>query len=101
MLIAGILQDYATNEQWACALDAALDDTLADQLQVLLPDQIDALLLVLTHADSGFLDAYNELLASLADRPQRLSGQLMSLSRVIDEYSAPYLSDNEVITLAQ
>jgi MoxR-like ATPase len=72
MLIAGILQGYTTQEEWMSkALDAALCDTIADQLQVLLPDEIDALLLVLTHARDGFSAVYNRLLASLVDRPQR------------------------------
>lgn len=101
MLIAGILQDYTTRNEWMSALDAALCDTIADQLQVLLPDEIDALLLTLTHTHNKFREAYNRLLANLADRPQRLYGQLLALSRVNDENGAPYLTDEEVETIAQ
>ncbi len=45
MLIAGIIQGYTERNQWISALDAALCDTLADQLQVLLPDELEVLLL--------------------------------------------------------
>lgn len=102
MLIAGILQGYTTREQWiGKALDAALCDTIADQLQVLLPDEIDTLLLVLTSERSAFSSAYNHLLARLSDRQQRLYGQLLSLSSVSDERGQAYLSDEEVETIAQ
>src|SRR5262249_37533036 len=61
MLIAGILQGYTTEEQWIETLDAALCDTIADQLQVLLPDEIEVLLLVLTQTghNHDFPAAYN------------------------------------------
>ncbi|HVU68367.1 MAG TPA: hypothetical protein VHD63_14610, partial [Ktedonobacteraceae bacterium] len=100
MLIAGILQDYTTNEQWSRALDTALCDTIADQLQVLLPDEIEALLLVLTRANQDFHPAYNGLLNGLTDRPQRLYGQLMTLARVTAENGKPYLSDRQVEEIA-
>lgn len=96
MLIAGVLQDYTTLQQWSDTLDAALCDTLADQLQVLLPDEIDTLLLVLTRPGESFPAAYNALLLDLADRPQRLTNQLLALSRVVAEDGTPYLSDDEV-----
>jgi DNA polymerase III delta prime subunit len=101
MLIAGILQGYTTRNEWMSALDAALCDTIADQLQVLLPDEIDALLLTLTHTHNKFRETYNRLLAGLADRPQRLYGQLLALGRVNDENGVPYLTDEEVETIAQ
>lgn len=102
MLITGILQDYATHKEWMSALDTALCATIADQLQVLLPDEIDALLLALTiDSVEDFSAAYNRLLASLADRPQRLYGQLLALSRVTDTNGVPYLTDDEVEAIAQ
>ncbi len=98
MLIAGILQGYTTSAEWIDqALDAALCDTIADQLHVLLPDEVDALLLFLTAPRLTFGSAYNDLLASLADRPQRLYGQLLSLSRVGTEY----LTDEAVEAIAR
>lgn len=96
MLIAGILQGYTTASQWGDALDAALCDTIADQIQILLPDEIDTLLLALTRTSDSFSASYNGLLTTLADRPQRLSSQLLALSRVIAEDGTPYLSDDEV-----
>jgi hypothetical protein len=96
LLIAGILQGYTTIQQWGNALDTALCDTLADQLQVLLPDEIDALLLVLTCTGDSFPAAYNGLLSMLADRPQRLSSQLLVLSRIVAEDGTLYLCDDDV-----
>jgi hypothetical protein len=102
MLIAGILQSYTTREQWiGQALDAALCDTIADQLQVLLPDEIDALLLALTSERAAFSAAYNRLLDRLADRPQRLYGQLLALSSVNDEQGEIYLTDDQVEEIVQ
>lgn len=96
MLIAGILQGYATRDEWMIVLDAALCDTIADQLQVLLPDEIEALLLALTCERPAFGAAYNHLLSGLVDRQQRLYGQLLSLGNISDEHGVPYLSDEEI-----
>lgn len=102
MLIAGILQGYTTLEQWIGeALDAALCDTIADQLQVLLPDEIEILLLALTSERAAFSAAYHRLLANLADRQQRLYGQLLALGRVSNEHGVAYLSDEEIEASAQ
>jgi hypothetical protein len=97
MLIAGILQEFATPEAWIeCALDEALCDTVADQLQLLLPDEIEALLLYLTLELAEFGKAYNELLGRLVGLPQRLHGQLRSLSSVCNDRGQPFLSDLEI-----
>ncbi len=102
MLIAGILQSYTTREQWiGQALDAALCDTIADQLQVLLPDEIDALLLSFTSEQVAFSAAYNRLLDRLVDRPQRLYGQLLALSSGSDEQGGVYLTDEQVEEIVQ
>ena len=95
MLIAGILQNFRTREEWIeQALDAALCDTLADQLQVLLPDEIEALLLYLTTDHTAFVEAYNQLLTRLT--PNRLYGQLLSLSSVSTADGQAFLSDTEI-----
>jgi len=47
-VIADILQGYTTTQHWSQAPDAAFCDILADQFQVLVPDEIDAPVLVLT-----------------------------------------------------
>jgi hypothetical protein len=97
MLIAGILQEFTTQEAWiGQALDEALCDTVADQLQVLLPDEIEALLLYLTLEPAEFSKAYNALLGRLVSLPQRLYGQLLSLGSICNNTGQPFLSDTEV-----
>ncbi len=99
MLIAGILQDYNTREAWIeQALDAALCDTLADQLQVLLPDEIEALLLYLTTDHTAFSEAYNSLLGKLT--PNRLYGQLLSMGNVTGSDGQAVLTDEEIEQIA-
>jgi hypothetical protein len=101
VLIAGILQGYSTREEWiAKAVDAALCATLADQLQVLLPDEIEALLLYLTCERGAFSTAYNALLSRLADRQHRLYGQLLALGSVSAEDGQPLLSDERIEQIA-
>ncbi len=97
MLIAGILQGYNTLEQWTgLALDAALCDTVADQLQVLLPDEIETLLLSLTTPRDTFSDAYHKLLNRLLNTPQRLYGQLQAFGNIVNADGAPSLSDDQI-----
>jgi AAA domain (dynein-related subfamily) len=97
ILIPGILQNYTTEEQWIKkAVDVALCDTLADQLQVLLPDEIDTLLLYLTTERIDFSKSYHALLARLSDNQHRLYGQLLALGSVSDENGQPLLSDEQV-----
>jgi MoxR-like ATPase len=99
MLIAGMLQGYTSLEIWIeQALDAALCDTIADQLQVLLPDEIDVLLLYLTADRASFGEAYNNLLGKLS--PGRVYGQLLSLGSVIDDDGHAYLTDEEIEQIA-
>jgi hypothetical protein len=101
MLIAGILQGYSTREEWIeKAVDAALCATLADQLQVLLPDEIEALLLYLTSERDAFTTAYNALLSRLADRQHRVYGQLLALGSVRAEDGQPLLSDERIEQIA-
>ncbi len=99
MLIAGIMQAYTTHQQWIeGALDLALCDTLADQLQVLLPDEIETLLLYLTHDQAKFSDAYNSLLGRLT--PDRVYGQFLALGSVTDSTGQALLSDSEIERIA-
>ena len=101
ILIAGILQGYSTREDWIeKAMDAPLCATLADQLQVLLPDEIEALLLYLTCERGAFSAAYNTLLSRLADRQHRLYGQLLALGSVSAEDGQPLLSDERIEQIA-
>ncbi|TMC18827.1 MAG: hypothetical protein E6J34_16235 [Chloroflexi bacterium] len=99
MLIEGILQEYSTPQAWIeQALDAALCDTLADQLQVLLPDEIEVLLLYLTQERTAFSEAYQQLLARLT--PSRVYGQLLSLGSINTMDDQPFLSDAEIEQIA-
>lgn len=101
MLIAGILQEYRTQKAWIeQALDTALCHTIADQLQVLLPDEVETLLLYLTTDPTTFPTAYHQLLARLASTPQRLSGQLLALGSIHDEQNRPSLSDVQIEHIA-
>ncbi|SRR6266487_7723 len=101
ILIAGILQGYSTRDEWiAKAVDAALCATLADQLQVLLPDEIEALLLSLTCERGAFSTAYHALLSRLADRQHRVYGQLLALGSVSAEDGQPILSDERIEQIA-
>jgi hypothetical protein len=101
MLIAGILQGYNTSETWIeKALDEALCDTIADQLQVLLPDEIETLLLRFSLEPAAFSKAYNDLLGRLTSSPQRLYGQLIALGSIRDEEGRPFLSDAEIEEIA-
>jgi MoxR-like ATPase len=96
MLIAGILQGYNTYDAWIEALDVALCDTLADQLQVLLPDEIETLLLYLTTERDDFERAYNNLLSELVSTSHRLYGQLLALGSISDDHGQPFLTDEEI-----
>ncbi len=112
LLITGILENYTTTEDWITkALDSSLCDVLADQLQVLLPDEIDTLLLYLTVARDQFVTVYTDLLARLVETPHRLYGQLLALSGVRERAASAtdatatgeqaLLTDEEVEEIAQ
>lgn len=91
----------STPEDWIeQALDEALCDTIADQLQVLLPDEIEALLLYLSLAPDAFSMAFNELLGRLTSSPQRLYGQLLALGSACDTTGQPIISEEEIEAIA-
>lgn len=99
MLIEGILQEYTTKSAWIeQALDSALCDTLVDQLQVLLPDEIEVLLLYLTREHTTFSETYDQLLAKLT--PSRVYGQLLALGNVSTINGQTFLSDTEIEQIA-
>jgi len=79
---AGFMQKYLSDYQWREALDAALCDTIADQLQVLLPDELEVLYWSLKHTDADmFIENYHQLLSTLA--PRRRKAQLAGQSHLI------------------
>jgi hypothetical protein len=95
MLITGILQGYTTTEEWVeQALDAALCDTIADQLQVLMPDEIEVLLSYLTTERASFANKYHEIIRRLAS--SRIYAQLLALGGVIDDQGQPFLRDEQI-----
>jgi MoxR-like ATPase len=101
MLIEGVLQNYTTREEWlGKALDAALCDTITDQLQVLLPDEIEVLLLYLTTPADSFSTAYNNLLDRLSTLQQRCYAQLLALAGVQNEQGQAMLTDAQVEQIA-
>jgi hypothetical protein len=66
MFITGFMQQYSSEDQWREALDVALCDTIADQLQVLLPDELEVLYWSLKHTGADmFIESYNQLLSTL------------------------------------
>lgn len=99
MLIAGILQSYTTHEAWIeQALDTALCDTVADQLQVLMPDEIEMLLSYLTTERASFADKYHEILHRLAS--SRIYAQLLALGSVITDQGQPFLGGEHIEQIA-
>jgi len=99
MLIAGILQAYATREAWfEQAFDDALCDTIADQLQVLMPDEIDVLLSYLTIERVTFADTFHDILRRLAS--SRISAQLLAFGGVINDQGQSFLSDEQIEHIA-
>src|SRR5216683_2865774 len=101
MLIAGLMENYAAKQYWITALDTALCDTIADQLQVLLPDELEILLWYLKLEKDAFINKYNDFLGKLVNSPRRLRAQLEALSAVVDNSSNPFLTEDQVEHLAE
>ena len=83
-LIEGLLRDYTTENQWSSAFDLALCSTIADQLQVLLPDELAVIVDYLGGALTP--DVYLARFQSLNDRRQ--SAQLQALQRIDETIEA-------------
>jgi hypothetical protein len=99
VLIAGILQGYTTREAWIeQALDDALCDTIADQLQVLMPDEIEMLLNYLTTERISFADKCNDILRRLAS--SRIDAQLLALGSVNNDQGQHFLTDEQIEKIA-
>jgi MoxR-like ATPase len=89
-LLDGLALDDATG--WRNCLDAAFADTLADQLQILFPDEIEALLALLRTSGAGdFVQEYHAMLTRLTSLRRR-SAQVMALQSVRDAQGQPALS---------
>jgi len=101
MLITGIMAGHIDRDGWLEALDAALCDTIADQLQVLLPDELEVLLWYLKLDKDAFITKYNDSLSNLAKTPRRRRAQLEALNSVVGTHGNPFLSDDEVERLVE
>lgn len=100
LLIAGVLQGYTSAPQWYAALDRALCDTVADQLQVLLPDELDALIWFATCDAATFMERYRALIERLrAASERRLAAQIDALAAVTADDGAPLMSDDDISRL--
>jgi hypothetical protein len=100
MLITSFMQQNASLDQWSDALDAALCDTIADQLQVLLPDELEVLYWSSKRTDADtFIESYNQLLSTLA--PRRRKAQLEALGNIVERDGSALLDDEQIERLAQ
>jgi AAA domain (dynein-related subfamily) len=103
IFIAGMqqLESYPDNrEEWQELLDDACCSTLVDQLQVLLPDELEVLIWYMKGIAGGeFVKRYNDQLGILV--PRRRQAQLEALSRVVDENGQALLTDEQVEMLLQ
>jgi hypothetical protein len=89
MLIAGVVQSYTTVDQWVEALDLALCDTLADQLQLLLPDELEVLIANFALEDRAtFVTHVNSTLERLLASPRRLAAQLSALNTALEDQAS-------------
>jgi hypothetical protein len=96
VLICGILEEYNQSEQWQAALDTALSNVIADQLQVLLPDELDVLLWHLKLDREAFIQKYHNFIIDLGMKRRRLAAHLEALHRILNSQGEPLLPD-EVI----
>ena len=102
VLIATLMSQAPTEkDQWLKALDMALCDTIADQLQILLPDELDVLIWYLTLDASTFISRYNDALGKLASKPRRLRAQLEALNKIVDTHGDPILSEQQLKSLIE
>ncbi len=96
VLIRGILEGYNQQEQWQAALDTALSNVIADQLQVLLPDELDVLLWHLKLEKEAFVLKYHNFISDLSMKRRRLAAHLEALHRIMNSQGEPLLSDEAI-----
>lgn len=97
MLIAGAVQPGMTLEQWVALADQALCDTIADQLQVLLPDELEVLIAILDASSNAksVTEKLNAILFRLLSSPRRFMAQANALNSVLQPDGNPIVSLNE------
>lgn len=90
---AGVLQGLGADdtERWRHCLSTALADTLADQLQILFPDEIEALLAYLRSQNAAdFATQYNAMLMRQTS-PKRRNAQMLAVQSVRDDAGVPLI----------
>lgn len=100
---AGLLQNIPTNDEpaWRACLAAAFADSLADQLQILFPDELEVLLAYLQTSDANaFAQQYREILGKLISIKRR-TAQLLALHSVRDADGKPYLEQSLIASLVE
>ncbi|MCA0350459.1 MAG: AAA family ATPase [Chloroflexi bacterium] len=100
---AGLLQNIPTNDEpaWRACLAAAFADSLADQLQILFPDELEVLLVYLQTSDANaFAQQYREILGKLISIKRR-TAQLLALHSVRDADGKPYLEQSLIASLVE
>jgi MoxR-like ATPase len=100
---AGLLDglDFDDQDGWRRCLGEAFADTLADQLQILFPDEIEVLLAYLNTTDAPtFAEAYNQILGSLISTKRR-NAQMLALQSIRDPNGRPYLDLAEARAIVQ
>lgn len=99
LLIAGVAENYTASQQWYNALDQALCDTVADQLQVLLPDELEVLIAYSTLPAAGFIASYRSMLERLRSSERRFAAQLEALATIARTDGSPLLTDSDVVQM--
>lgn len=92
----------APDANGARVIDEACCDVVADQLQVLMPDELQVLSWFCRgDGRAAFVSRYNEQLRNLVQRsPRRCRAQLEALSSVVDRAGRELLSEQEVERLS-
>lgn len=101
VITTALLQNLTTEQEWLEALDMAFCDTIADQLQVLHPDELEVLTWVLKYDAATFSKKYNTFLAQLVSKPRRLNAHLEVLGAIVDANGQALLSDEEIEQLQE
>ncbi|HXL36302.1 MAG TPA: AAA family ATPase [Ktedonobacteraceae bacterium] len=96
VLIRGILEGYTQQEQWQAALDTAFSNVIADQLQVILPDELDILLWHMKLDKEAFIKKYHNFIIDLCMKRRRLVAHLEALHRIVNSQGEPLLSDEAI-----
>jgi hypothetical protein len=96
LLTQGLLQGNDIEDAWQEMLDVAFCDTVADQLQVLLADELEVLSWCLKVDREQFINKYNNMLIDLRGKKRRLIAHLEALSSIVNEQGEHLLTDEDI-----